>query len=93
MLPVHVSGSIDQVNQIDNTITESELIKGVSQAGWKFNVDKGNQKADLQFSLDEIKWPIHLRNWEFGDHFQPFGMNGTQKISDHLTKELHYSGC
>lgn len=37
--------------------------------------------------LDEQKlvWPLHLRRWQEGDSFIPFGMNGRKKVSDFLT--------
>lgn len=39
----------------------------------------------LYLDADKITWPLRLRRWKQGDRFQPFGMEGHQKISDHLT--------
>jgi tRNA(Ile)-lysidine synthase len=33
---------------------------------------------------DLLNWPLKIRNWENGDKFQPFGMQGIKKISDFL---------
>ncbi|MDZ7690412.1 MAG: tRNA lysidine(34) synthetase TilS [Balneolaceae bacterium] len=39
----------------------------------------------LYLDLDTLQWPISLRRWRAGDAFQPFGMEGHQKVADHLT--------
>ncbi|MFH5831710.1 tRNA lysidine(34) synthetase TilS [Halalkalibaculum sp. DA3122] len=39
----------------------------------------------LYLDLQKLHWPLVLRSWKAGDAFQPFGMVGHQKISDHLT--------
>lgn len=39
----------------------------------------------LYMDIDKLSWPLTLRNWKEGDVFQPFGMEGHQKVSDHLT--------
>lgn len=38
----------------------------------------------LYLDADRIEWPLRLRRWKQGDRFRPFGMEGHQKISDHL---------
>lgn len=38
----------------------------------------------LYLDADKIHWPLRLRRWRQGDRFRPFGMEGHQKISDHL---------
>lgn len=42
------------------------------------------EKATATFDLDKIHWPLTLRHWKEGDTFRPFGMQGTQKVSDYL---------
>lgn len=39
----------------------------------------------LYLDVDKIQWPVKVRLWQKGDRFQPFGMEGHQNISDHLT--------
>jgi tRNA(Ile)-lysidine synthase len=34
--------------------------------------------------MDQLVFPLTLRRWRAGDHFQPLGMKGTKKISDFL---------
>lgn len=48
---------------------------------WKGDIDP----SVLQLDADNLVWPLTLRNWEDGDEINPFGMEGTQKISDLLT--------
>jgi len=39
----------------------------------------------LYLDAEKLEWPLTLRNWKPGDAFQPLGMEGHQKVSDHLT--------
>jgi len=39
----------------------------------------------LYLDTNQLTWPLKLRKWKPGDRFQPLGLNGHQKISDHLT--------
>lgn len=39
----------------------------------------------LVLDVEKIKFPITIRCWKSGDQFQPFGMSGSQLVSDHLT--------
>ncbi len=39
----------------------------------------------LYLDAGKLTWPLTLRNWKPGDAFQPLGMEGHQKVSDHLT--------
>jgi tRNA(Ile)-lysidine synthase len=55
------------------TTIRSEDFKGFSQSKNMFYTDK-----------DLLNWPLKIRNWENGDKFQPFGMQGIKKISDFL---------
>lgn len=42
-------------------------------------------KSELYFDAGLIVWPLTIRRWKAGDRIQPLGMEGTQKVSDHLT--------
>lgn len=33
---------------------------------------------------DKLQFPLHLRRWQEGDNFIPFGMSGRKKVSDYL---------
>ncbi len=39
----------------------------------------------LYLDAEKLDWPLTLRTWKSGDSFKPFGMEGHQKVSDHLT--------
>jgi len=39
------------------------------------------------FDMDTLKQELHLRKWQYGDSFIPFGMQGRKKISDFLIDE------
>lgn len=41
--------------------------------------------TSLYLDAKAIRWPLTLRQWQAGDAFQPFGMEGHQNVSDHLT--------
>jgi len=52
--------------------------------------EKGNipeiikDKRIAYLDTDKLKFPLVLRKWEKGDRFIPFGMNGSQKLSDYF---------
>jgi tRNA(Ile)-lysidine synthase len=39
------------------------------------------------FDFDKLEFPLVLRKWKEGDHFQPFGMSGRKKVSDFLISQ------
>lgn len=39
----------------------------------------------LYLDISKISWPLRVRRWKAGDKFQPLGMEGHQRVSDHLT--------
>lgn len=41
----------------------------------------------LYMDADKISWPVTVRSWQYGDRFQPLGMDGHQKVADHLTNQ------
>jgi tRNA(Ile)-lysidine synthase len=48
---------------------------------WDGVIDSGTQVA---FDLDLLQFPLTLRRWRAGDRFQPLGMKGEKKLSDHF---------
>jgi tRNA(Ile)-lysidine synthase len=46
---------------------------------------KPAEEPGIYFDAGSVAWPVTLRAWSNGDSFQPLGMKGTQKVSDHLT--------
>ncbi len=48
-------------------------------------VDNFTKPGQLSLSVESLEWPITVRTWKPGDRFQPFGMEGHQKVKDHLT--------
>jgi len=81
-----------QTNQTSiNVIIESpnfeiELNKGIliGQTLLKSNqtLDYSSNRANLDFK--KIKLPLIVRNWNYGDQFQPYGMQNKKNISDYL---------
>ncbi|MEO1021732.1 MAG: tRNA lysidine(34) synthetase TilS [Bacteroidota bacterium] len=57
----------------------------VSDKGVRFERVSRNEAKNLYMDIERLKWPLILRQWQAGDRFIPFGMTGTQKVSDHLT--------
>jgi tRNA(Ile)-lysidine synthase len=41
-------------------------------------------KSIAYFDFDKLKFPLTLRKWQTGDRFIPFGMKGSQKLSDYF---------
>ncbi len=74
------------------TISSSDLEKEVlllsgsvsfrqySKKDFKLKKDK----TILSLDMDLVQFPITVRQWELGDKFAPFGMNGQKKVSDLL---------
>lgn len=44
--------------------------------------DFQNDTDVAYFDADRIQFPLIIRNWEHGDAFYPFGMQGSKKVSD-----------
>lgn len=40
---------------------------------------------ELQLDAGKLVWPLTVRSWEQGDQINPFGMEGSQNVSDLLT--------
>jgi tRNA(Ile)-lysidine synthase len=63
--------------------------KPFSYNGVTFYVESLKESPDfgkaLYMDAEKISWPLKLRTWRDGDTFVPFGMQGHQKVSDHLT--------
>lgn len=51
------------------------------------DVDYGQQPHVLFADMEQVSFPLTIRTWRTGDHFQPFGMMGHKKISDFLMQE------
>jgi tRNA(Ile)-lysidine synthase len=47
-------------------------------------------KTIAHFDKDKLHFPLHLRKWQQGDTFIPFGMKGQQKIAKYY-KDHHYN--
>lgn len=47
--------------------------------------DNPDYEKALYMDIEKLRWPLSLRRWKAGDLFQPLGMTGHQKVSDHLT--------
>lgn len=43
-----------------------------------------NAQNIAYIDADKIDWPLTIRNWQDGDKFYPFGMQGMKKVSDFL---------
>jgi tRNA(Ile)-lysidine synthase len=62
--------------------------RNISHNGYTFSLENQPEqfRADvLQLCADRLGDRLILRSWQNGDKFEPLGMQGTQKVSDHLT--------
>jgi tRNA(Ile)-lysidine synthase len=48
----------------------------------RYQIDTDPAAASLDY--DKLEFPLTIRRWKPGDHFHPFGMNKSKKVSDFL---------
>lgn len=78
------------VNEQDNEISFPVSLQfSIEDFHQDFEILKLSEIALFDFNL--LQYPLHLRKWKESDRFVPFGMRGSQLISDffinhHLTK-------
>ena len=41
--------------------------------------------CEAMFDADTLRQPLHMRHWRQGDRFRPFGMAGSQLVSDYFS--------
>lgn len=71
--------------EIKVIISREDAIKGVNFLHHVLRRgDTSLKDGEMKIDFDLLEWPLTLRNWKQGDSFVPFGMKGTQKVSDHL---------
>lgn len=70
------------------------LLLGAARLSWRVQAltDQPFHKQDwllppcsAGFDLAHLRQPLLLRRWQEGDRFQPFGMKGTQLLSDYFS--------
>jgi tRNA(Ile)-lysidine synthase len=69
-------------------LEREQLEDGIYIAELNFKIEMFENpsfKEALYLDAAKISWPIRIRRWQPGDQFQPFGMEGHQQVSDHLT--------
>lgn len=74
--------------RIHRKIEFSQLEPALAIAQWNFSIEPVPETFNehiLHLDIDMLEFPLTLRTWKDGDVFQPFGMDGSQLISDHLT--------
>lgn len=76
------------LEKIHLNLQKEQIEKSVVINGFKMEKEETPVKFlsdSLHLDINELKFPLIIRNWKTGDRFQPLGMNGSQLISDHLT--------
>ena len=72
-------------------VISKEIDEAKARKGWKLKnllielKPKPLPLPALRLDSSKLEWPLQIRNWNAGDEFQPLGMDGSQKVSDHLT--------
>ena len=85
----------DRTHLLLHEITANETkeleIKSLHELPFNYELAKNNvnftPKRTSNFAyldIDKLQFPLLLRTWKEGDYFQPFGMQGTRKVSDFL---------
>lgn len=74
-------------------ISALDVNNGLDWAGMNISITNTlGDKSSLYIDATKVQWPLVLRRWEAGDKIKPLGMEGFQKISDHLTnRKIHSS--
>jgi tRNA(Ile)-lysidine synthase len=73
--------------EISSNATSFELPMRIRIEKSKVSQDFLKSKYVGVFDFDKLEFPLVLRKWKEGDHFQPLGMNGRKKVSDFLISE------
>ncbi|MBO6523489.1 MAG: tRNA lysidine(34) synthetase TilS [Balneolaceae bacterium] len=85
MISIHNS---EESGILEVSLSKEKVEEGFSVNNLAFNIlETREQGLVLSLDSDKLNWPLTLRGWKNGDRFQPFGMDGSQKISDHLTNK------
>lgn len=77
-----------QKPKVSHTIDREDLHHGLDLENVSISIGEKPKKFSgehLVLALNELYFPLLYRNWQNGDKFRPFGMDGHQRISDHLT--------
>ncbi|MBO6622890.1 MAG: tRNA lysidine(34) synthetase TilS [Balneola sp.] len=69
---------------IEVIIKEEDIENAFSVKGIEFRISE-QLESELYLDVAKLSFPLILRRWKAGDKIQPLGMDGTQKVSDHLT--------
>ena len=84
MISLFESDSIDQKKDLAEKLPFRSKAFGISLEKGTLPVDLKAEEVDF-IDLDKLRFPLTLRNWEYGDRIQPLGMQGTKKLSDIIT--------
>jgi tRNA(Ile)-lysidine synthase len=72
-----------QIRETDEEIQSPFLLHiDIREKSADFTISK--EKTIASFDADKLQFPLILRKWQPGDRFVPFGMNGSQKLSDYF---------
>ena len=75
-----------KTEDVSRVIEKDQAQKGVQISQHLFELTSDlSEDRELFMDADTLRWPLELRHWREGDEFIPLGMEGTQKVSDHLT--------
>jgi tRNA(Ile)-lysidine synthase len=79
----------DDSGEIMEEISKKQARKGWSHHSF-FEItvklkEAPKKNTPIQIDAEKLNWPLTLRTWKDGDRFHPLGMDGHQKVSDHLT--------
>lgn len=83
-----MSKNASEIDSQETQFLKSDLEDGVVYKYVKTFIDSPSDtfsSTELEIDLSAVEFPLTIRNWKNGDLFQPFGMEGSQLISDHLT--------
>ncbi|MEX0722226.1 MAG: tRNA lysidine(34) synthetase TilS [Gracilimonas sp.] len=75
----------------NSDVVSKSIHRATAEKGYKTNGLNIEIKSEsvplpsLRLDAAKLNWPLQIRTWNSGDEFNPLGMSGSQKVSDHLT--------
>ncbi|MFP8489481.1 tRNA lysidine(34) synthetase TilS [Gracilimonas sp. Q87] len=84
LLRLHIKNERDSIES--QFITQDEADSGFEASYFTLRLsDQKPSAPNLRMDASKLKWPLIMRTWKHGDTIKPLGLQGTQKVSDHLT--------
>ncbi|MEG1574823.1 MAG: tRNA lysidine(34) synthetase TilS [Bacteroidales bacterium] len=72
------------LDEDDTILHQAEDVLNIEYIDNEGDYELGKDRTTVYFDADKLKTPLYIRHWHNGDRFIPFGMSGSQKLSDYF---------